>query len=209
MLFLLPLLLAAPPSHAHPHAWIDLRVTVVFDEAGRITALRQVWRIDPLYSMVLLEEMGADARGDSVDAGLADIGEGMIRNLAAHDYFTELHHAGRSLAGATVEDYGLSRRSGRLELAFTLRLPEPVDPQSGELIYGVFDPTYYIEILHDPDRPPALEGAPQACTLRIRAPRPDPAVVARAAALDVNQTGDPDLGRHFTEHGEVTCASAS
>jgi ABC-type uncharacterized transport system substrate-binding protein len=201
--------LASLPAQAHPHAWIDLRVAVVFDEAGRITALRQVWRIDPFYSLVLAEEMSTDARGDTLDEKMADIGTRMIENLGPYQYFTEIRHAGRVLTDATAEDYGLSNRTGRLELAFTLKLAEPVDPEAGALTYAVFDPSYYIEILHDPDATVALEGASERCALRIRQPRPDPAVVARAAALDASQSGEPDLGRHFTEHGEVTCDPAS
>ncbi|HSP00708.1 MAG TPA: DUF1007 family protein [Thioalkalivibrio sp.] len=201
--------LLAAPAQAHPHAWIDLRIAVVFDEAGRITALRQFWRIDPFYSLVLAEEMSTDAVGDTLDEKMADIGTRMIENLGPYQYFTEIRHAGQPLTDAAVGDYGLSNQAGRLELAFTLTLPEPVDPEAGAFTYAVFDPSYYIEILHDPDATVALEGASERCALRIRQPRPDPAVVARAAALDADQSGEPDLGRHFTEHGEVTCDPAS
>ncbi|ACL74046.1 protein of unknown function DUF1007 [Thioalkalivibrio sulfidiphilus HL-EbGr7] len=206
VLFLTVLLSAQ--AHAHPHAWIDLRVAVVFDETGRITALRQVWRIDPFYSLVLLEEMATDARGNTPEEKLADIGNRMIENLTPYQYFTEVSHGGQRLQGFTVRDHGLVNAAGRLELGFTLVLPEPVNPETGPLSYAVFDPSYYIEILHDPDATVALEGASERCGLQIRQPRPDPVIVARAAALDANQTGDPDLGRHFTEHGEVRCDPA-
>jgi ABC-type uncharacterized transport system substrate-binding protein len=206
VLFLAGLLFS--PAQAHPHAWIDLRVAVVFDEAGHITALRQVWRIDPFYSLVLIEEMATDARGDTPEEKLADIGNRMIENLTPYHYFTEVSHGEQRLQGFTVRDHGLVNAAGRLELGFTLVLPAPVNPETTPLTYAVFDPSYYIEILHDPDASVALEGASERCGLQIRQPRPDPVVVARAAALDANQTGEPDLGRHFTEHGEVRCDPA-
>ena len=60
-------LLLAPVSYAHPHAWIDLRTSVVRDATGRIIAIEQEWLLDPLYSTVLVEDLGADplATGDA------------------------------------------------------------------------------------------------------------------------------------------------
>jgi ABC-type uncharacterized transport system substrate-binding protein len=203
------LLLLASSAQSHPHAWIDLRVTVVFDASGHVSALRQVWRIDPFYSLVLLEEMAEDARGETLEEKMADIGNRMIENLVPYHYFTEISHGEGAVTDTTVADYGLVNAGGRLELGFTLILNQPVDPAVAPLRYAVFDPSYYIEILHDPDTTVTLEGASERCGLRIRQPRPDPAVVARAAALDVNQSGEPELGRHFTEHGEVRCEPAS
>jgi ABC-type uncharacterized transport system substrate-binding protein len=201
--------LAAPPVQAHPHAWIDLRVSVIFDARGQITALRQFWLIDPFYSLVLIEEMAEDAEGDTMEAKMADIGQRMITNLAPYDYFTEIHHGDERIRGTTVSDHGLDRTGGRLQLSFTLNLETPLDPAAAPLSYAVFDPSYYIEILHDEGSAVALEGASERCGLRIEQPRPDPALIARAAALDANQTAEPGLGRHFTERAEVQCEPSS
>lgn len=202
---LLCLTLAMPIARAHPHAWIDLRISVVFDEQDRVTALRQVWRIDPFYSLVLVEEMAEEAEGDTMEEKMTDIGNRMIDNLGPYDYFTEVRHGEQRVRGATVSEHRLQRNQGRLELHFTLNLETPLDPAAGTLHYAVFDPSYYIEILHDPDAAVTLQGASERCGLHIVQPRPDPAVVARAAALDAGQTGEPGLGRHFTERAEVRC----
>jgi ABC-type uncharacterized transport system substrate-binding protein len=199
------LCVAAGYAQAHPHAWIDLRVSVVFNEQGQVTALRQAWLIDPFYSLVLMEEMAEDAVGDTLDEKMADIGNRMITNLGPYDYFTEIYHGDTRIRGATASEHRLDRNRGRLELSFTLNLPVPLSPAEATFTYAVFDPSYYIEILHDPDGAVALEGASERCGLRIEPPRPDPALVARAAALDANQTAEPGLGRHFTERAEVTC----
>ncbi len=203
------LCLAAAPAQAHPHAWIDLRVSVIFNDQGQVTALRQSWLIDPFYSLVLIEEMAEEAEGDTMEAKMADIGQRMITNLAPYDYFTEIHHGDARIRGATVSDHGLDRNGGRLELRFTLNLESPLDPAAAPLSYAVFDPGYFIEILHDETSAVTLEGASERCGLRIEQPRPDPALVARAAALDANQTAEPGLGRHFTERAEVQCEPSS
>ncbi len=208
---LLGLLLLLPVCavHAHPHAWIDLRVTVFFNGDGHIAGLHQAWLIDPFYSLVLMEEMAEEARGDTLDEKMADIGNRMITNLEPYAYFTEISHGEKRIAGTTVSEYTLARNRGRLELSFTLNLKEPLDPAEAPLTYAVFDPGYWIEILHDPDVAVALEGASERCGLRIIQPRPDPALIARAAALGADQEAEPGLGRHFTERGEIRCDPAS
>ncbi|OOG25573.1 hypothetical protein B1C78_06580 [Thioalkalivibrio denitrificans] len=197
--------LLAPAVHAHPHAWIDLRVSVIFDAQGHVTALRQAWLIDPFYSLVLMEEMAEDAIGDTLEEKMEDIGTRMITNLGPYDYFTEIRHGDTRIRGATASDHRLDRNRGRLELSFTLNLEKPLDPVADTFEYAVFDPSYFIEILHDDNAAVALEGASESCSLRIIEPRPDPAMIARAAALDVNQTAEPGLGRHFTERTEIRC----
>jgi hypothetical protein len=46
-------LIAADPAEAHPHVFIDNRVTFVFD-AGKVTALRLHWVFDDIFSDDLL-----------------------------------------------------------------------------------------------------------------------------------------------------------
>ena len=50
-------------ADAHPHAWIDVRVTVLFDGDGAITGLRQSWLFDEFYTAFATE--GLDGDGDA------------------------------------------------------------------------------------------------------------------------------------------------
>ena len=38
------------PALAHPHIFIDAKVTVVFDDAGNIAGLKQDWSFDKAFS---------------------------------------------------------------------------------------------------------------------------------------------------------------
>ncbi|TFH85824.1 DUF1007 family protein [Billgrantia azerbaijanica] len=195
---------------AHPHGWIDLSVRLLLDEAGRATALYQSWRMDPFYSLVVLEELEQAGGEAGLDAGLDQLGGEIRDNLRPHDYFTELSLDGEPLALGEVEEYTVLARDGRVEFHFRLPLVEPRALAGRTLRYRVFDPTYYLEVVHeaegDAPRDDALtvSGA-RACRTRILPADPDPERVMEAAQLDRTDESAPGLGRHFAETGEVTC----
>ena len=35
---------------AHPHVWVEYDATFLFDDAGRVTAIRERWRFDEMFS---------------------------------------------------------------------------------------------------------------------------------------------------------------
>lgn len=46
----LALVVTAAPAIAHPHAWIDVRLEIVFDDAGRFAAVREHWALDTTFT---------------------------------------------------------------------------------------------------------------------------------------------------------------
>ncbi|MFC2305441.1 MAG: DUF1007 family protein, partial [Cardiobacterium hominis] len=52
-----PILLLLYPALAlaHPHQWIDLRITPETDASGALIALHESWEFDPYSSEVLLQ----------------------------------------------------------------------------------------------------------------------------------------------------------
>ncbi|MEY6432135.1 DUF1007 family protein [Thioalkalicoccus limnaeus] len=199
------ILVLSAVCHAHPHSWIDLRVALATDDRGRITALHQSWLMDPIYSVLLIEDMAPEARGESLDEKLDWIARTILGNLTEYRYFTEIEAEGRAIAAFQAFDPRLERVGGRLDFRFELRLDEPLDARANKIRYTVYDPTYFIEILHaEQDALRFVDGA-EGCESRRIPPRPDPAIVARAAAMAVDQRADPTLGRYFAEWMEVRC----
>ncbi len=196
--------------HAHPHGWIDLRMRLVVDDEGHLIGLHQSWRMDPFYSLVVLEELGQAGGNDGLDAALDQLGSEIRDNLVPYGYYTESTLAGEKLSFDEVNDYTVLERGGRIEFIFLLPLAEP-QPLAGQTLrYQVFDPTYYIEMVHEEEnRTPAddalLVGGSLACETRIQPADPDPEKVMQAAMLDVTDEAEPGLGRYFAETGEVTC----
>ena len=202
-------LLASPLAMAHPHGWIDMSVRVITNDDGAVTGLHQTWRMDPFYSLVVMEEL-QQVPGTSLEQGLDQLGSEIRNNLTPQHYFTEVRIGEEPQTFGEVTEYTALERDGRLTFMFILPLTSP-QPLSGQVLeYQVFDPTYYIEMVHeeegDEPSPQALilNGEPD-CTLSVLPADPDPEKVLQASLLDVDEEGEPGLGRHFAETGRVDC----
>ncbi|RBI68006.1 DUF1007 domain-containing protein [Vreelandella sulfidaeris] len=196
-------------AHAHPHGWIDLSVRVITDDQGLVSSLHQTWRMDPFYSLVVFEEL-QQAEGASLEEGLDQLGKEIRDNLATQHYLTEVRINNEPQALGEVSEYTAMERDGRLIFMFILPLKTPQPLTVSLLSYQVFDPTYYIEVVHEEEdgqpRDDALiyNGEP-ACELAILPADPDPEVVMQAALLDKDESGEPGLGRYFAETGQIDC----
>ncbi|MGS2744803.1 DUF1007 family protein [Halomonas sp. LS-001] len=204
------LLMGAPAVSAHPHGWIDLSVKVISDDQGRVIALEQSWRMDPFYSLVVMEELG-QVKDATLEEGLAQLGQEIRDNLTPMHYFTEMFLDGEPLALGEVTEYTTRTRDDRLIFMFRLPLARPQPVADAVLTYQVFDPTYYLEVVHEADTQQRidenaliLQGVAD-CSSSVQKADPDPEVVMRAALLDKDEQGEPGLGRYFAETGQIDC----
>jgi ABC-type uncharacterized transport system substrate-binding protein len=196
------------PASAHPHMWIDIAVEVVFDGGKRVTGLRETWLLDEFYTAYATQGLDADGDGQPDPDKLAALLTGQIKHLADVSYFTKVTQGKQATALGKVEE-ATSRMVGhRLEMTFLLPFQAPVDLAAGPLVYAIYDPTYYIEVLHA-ERPDAvrLVNAPKDCRSRLIPPHPTPENVMLAQALDTTQTAGDGLGLLFAEKVSVRCAS--
>jgi len=199
-------LLCASPVHAHPHVWVDIKVRVLFDAQGRVSALHETWLFDDYYSAFALT--GADKDGDGKpDQNLLDevLAEN-LKNLAEYNYFTRVMSGETVVATGTARDAASRVQDKRLEMSFLLPLDTPVSANDLPLRYAVYDPTYYIEMVHA-EAPDAvtLADAPKGCEFQLKQPDPDPEQVVLAASLDKTQTAGNGLGGYFAEEVYLTC----
>lgn len=204
-LWLLAAVTAAPGEvAAHPHGWIDLRSRVVFDDQGRAAAFEFEWLFDEFYTLFIAEEFIADGRPPS--EFLAEIANTNLANLAEHDYFADVKLDSQPVAVGEVTQYETGLRDERLWLRFSLPLQDPVDPRSGRLTFAVYDPTYFIEILHEEGEPIVLSGSgSQGCSAEIEPPSPSLSDIAFASALDRTQSAADGLGEVFAEIVRLEC----
>ncbi len=92
------------PARAHPHVWVSVETTVVYDK-GAIVGLRQRWAFDELYTAMAIE--GLDTNNDSVydRKELAELAKVNIEGLKDFDYFTVAKLGQQVLAFATPTEY--------------------------------------------------------------------------------------------------------
>lgn len=193
------------PAAAHPHAWIDLAIEVHFDASGRVTGLRETWLFDDYYTAFATEGFDQDGDGRPDQAKIDELMAENLRNLAEYDYFTRVESGGARLGLGAAADAVVRMQGARLELTFWLPLAVPAEAQAG-VEYAIFDPTFYIEMLHvEQGEPVRLVGAPAGCRHRLTPPSPNLETVALAQALDQTQSAGDGLGIHFAERVSIRC----
>jgi len=211
-LALLAMLMAMPqPARAHPHAWIDVKVKVLFDDKHRIYGLRETWIFDPLYTAFVLEGnmRGKDKDKKPDQAAIDGVSKENLKNIKDYDYLTEVESNGVKAGYAGTRDLTGGYVKNRLRMSFTLLLDKPLDPAAAPVEYMVYDPTYYIEMLHAEGAGAIeLSGADEGCRYTLTPPNPNPNAVALAASLDRTQSAGKGIGRLFAERVTIRCEKA-
>ena len=193
-------------AQAHPHEWIDLRVRLMFDNEKRLTAVEQSWLFDPFFSALVLDELLADRPGRRAIARQAEaLGPEMVSNLSEHAFLNEWTFDGAPIDGLNGSFVSARVTRDQFELTFSLDLDQPLDLRGGQFEYSVYDPTYYIEILHARRHLPELRGAPRGCQREIIEPDTPKDMTDFAASLDQTDASDERLGIHFAERAIIRC----
>ncbi|MDX6752382.1 DUF1007 family protein [Geminicoccaceae bacterium 1502E] len=197
---------AAAPARAHPHGWVDVTVSVLFDRSGKAAGLRQHWLFDEFYSTFATEGLAPSGEEQALQDGIDALMRENMTNLAEFGYFTRVVHAGEDVAFGPAAEMATSMHGQRLGMSFVLPFSVPLDLAAAPLTYAIFDPTYYIEMLHAETQDAiALEDAPPGCTFVMETPNPDADWVALAASLDRGQSAGDGLGSAFAEKVTVAC----
>jgi ABC-type uncharacterized transport system substrate-binding protein len=196
--------LAGGPSAAHPHAWIDVESRLSLDAEGRVVGIVEEWLFDEFYTAFITD--GVDRDPAKLQPALEALARRNLGNLKEYGYFTDLRVGDRRLDWAEATDVATGLRGERLWLRFTLPLREPAPARGRWLAYAIYDPSYFVEMLHTEGSRPALETpAGLACAATLTPPSPSPEKQSLAAALDRTQNAGESLGVHFAEWVTVRC----
>ena len=193
------------PVMAHPHTWIDVKSTIVFDDKGQVKAIQERWVFDELYTEFALQDYGATKNGQVDEKKLLELGKENLKNLKEYSYFTYAEAGGKRVDFADYRDVTTTLEDKNIVLNFTIPLKMRIDPKTAKFSYRIYDPSYYINMQHLREGGVAVSGAAQGCTPTVIRPKPDLALVSMAGALDKNATAPDDLGRFFAERVTLDC----
>jgi len=208
LFFLAPLVFAfSSTAEAHPHAWIDYRVKVVFGKSGQIIALKEHWLFDTYYTEFALHDFDAN-KNKKLDHGeLLLLAKDNIANLKDFDYFTSVQKDGREMAFSKVTGIDSSMEKDRIGLDFTVWLESPLDVKTSKVDYRIYDPTYYTSMLHEKEGTAiTLEGdGAKGCSFKLFTPKPDIMKIQFAANLGKNTKAPDQLGAFFAQKVFLSC----
>ena len=138
------LVLAAGTAQAHPHVWVTMKETVLYDK-GTITGLQQAWTFDELYTQQAIEGLDKNGDGKYDRDELKELAQVNIDGLKEFSYFTFAKLGDTELKFKPPIDYWLDYSDkGILTLHFTLPLEQPVSAAVPGFNFAVFD----FELLH-------------------------------------------------------------
>jgi ABC-type uncharacterized transport system substrate-binding protein len=165
------LLLRPAPADAHPHVWVTVQATVLYDK-GMITGLQQNWTFDEMYTEMAIEGLDKNHDGIYDRQELSELAQVNIDGLKEFDYFTFAKLGNVQQKFKPPVDYWLDYNKDKiLTLHLTLPLEKPVAVGAAEFDFSVFDPSYFIAFDFAKNDPIKLSAhAPPTCSAAIREP---------------------------------------
>jgi ABC-type uncharacterized transport system substrate-binding protein len=158
-------------ASAHPHVWITVETTVLYDK-GAFTGLQHKWTFDEFYTAMAIEGLDKNKDGIYDREELAELAKVNIDGLKEFAYFTYPVLAGQDVKLAEVKDYWAEHKDGALSLNFTVPFAQPIPEMAKGFAYVVQDPAFYIAFLPAKTDPVKLgEGAPKSCKVHIGNPK--------------------------------------
>jgi ABC-type uncharacterized transport system substrate-binding protein len=169
---LIALMLAwATPACAHPHVWVTAHEDVIFQPDGKITAIRNSWIFDDMYSAFAVQGLAKDGQLATKEQ-LAPLAKTNVESLAEFGYFTFAKNAGQKVDFGPPRDYSLEERPDKLVvLTFTVPLKEPLEPGRA-FTFSIYDPTFFVDFSLAKTGPVALVSAPKGCSIGVLGANP-------------------------------------
>ncbi len=167
------LVLLPPLAAAHPHVWVTVETTVLYD-GGKVSGFTHKWTFDEMYTTMAIEGLDANGDGTYSKEELAELAKVNIEGLQEFGYFTYAKLGEAKLETKEPVDYWLEMKGGLLSLYFTLPLAEPVAPDAKGLAFQVYDETFFIAFDFAKEKPVTLgSGAPAGCAASLGVPEKD------------------------------------
>jgi ABC-type uncharacterized transport system substrate-binding protein len=155
---------------AHPHVWISVQTTVLYDK-GAFTGLQHTWTFDEFYTAMAIEGLDKNKDGIYDREELSELAKVNIDGLKEFAYFTYPVLAGQDVKVLDARDYWLEHKDGALSLHFTVPFAQPVPAKAKDFAFVVEDPAYYIAFVPAKTDPVKMaEGAPKSCKVHMGIP---------------------------------------
>lgn len=200
-------LVIATPLAAHPHVWVSVETTVVYDN-GRISGFQNRWTFDDAYTSMAIEGLDTNNDGKYDRKELTELAQVNIDGLKEFDYFTYAKLNDEALALGAPRDYWLEHKDGILSLHFFLPLAEPVLASAPGFNFQVFDPTYFIAFdLAEKDPIKLAAGAPSGCQVDVGVPKADTAEAEKLGEAFFQQFGG-DIGISLAKTVSIKCSNS-
>jgi ABC-type uncharacterized transport system substrate-binding protein len=137
---------------AHPHVFIDNRISVIFDYNG-LKGFKHEWIFDEMFSSTMIREFDLDADSKFNEKETKSVLNGAFSNLKEYNYFTDIAINGHRFKIKEFEDFHARIDSGLMVYEFFLPCEVTASYGIQEVTIAVYDPTYFVQVLWAPQKP--------------------------------------------------------
>lgn len=158
--WLVLVLLAAAGAWAHPHMFVDARVSVVM-EGDRVAGLEMTWFFDPFFTSSIVADYDRNGDGAFCEDEVVAIRDNAFGNLRNFDYFTFVETGGETFSPDTVEKFTAYMAGDTL--AYQFYAPFDIPVCDDVFAVAIYDRSFYCDILYHPQGPVCVKGPGSDC----------------------------------------------
>lgn len=181
-------------AQAHPHIFIDAKATIVFNDAGELSEIRNAWTFDEAFSVWQIQGLDTNNDGITSSEEMQELADENIKGLGEYNFYTSAGETAASIPFTSTGPGKFEFRNNRSTLSFSIAPQQPYRIKN-KLEIAIADPEYYVAIAFNAPADVTLENAPAGCAVHMEPPRElSPDLQARLFDLspDVTQL-PPDL----------------
>jgi ABC-type uncharacterized transport system substrate-binding protein len=202
------LVFGAASSVAHPHVWVSVKATVLF-ERGTMSGLQQSWTFDEAYTAMAIEGLDTNGDGNYDRKELEELAKVNVDGLKEFDYFTFAKLGDGGLTFKEPVDYWLEYTGGVLTLHFKLPLEDPVLAEAPGFTFSVYDPSFFIAFDLAKDDPIKLAAsAPAGCKADLAIPPKEREDTQRLGEAFFQELGGSDYGVVMAKTIAINCVKS-
>ena len=138
------------PALAHPHVFINNKMTVLFD-GGVLQGISFQWTFDDMFSSMILSDYDPKGTGQFDAAHVKAVKEGAFDNLENYHYFVAMTVGAKPVAHFKIERFMPSvTETKKLVYSFFIPLKVAVQAKEQSVRLTVYDDTYFVafDLLH-------------------------------------------------------------
>lgn len=170
---ILGLVTAATSATAHPHVFVEPHVEIVGNAAGTMTAIRNVWRMDELFSSSVVVDFDKNANGALDPDELDAVGETVRTSIAEWSFYSFVEMDGRDVDLVPPEKMHTLYQDGQLIFFFEMPLKDPIDLAEHKVKVSNFDDSFYVAFNFEDADDFQLIDLPAGCSKKIYVPDED------------------------------------
>lgn len=142
---------------AHPHMFIDSRVTAVFDQQ-QLEGFWIEWKFDQMFTASIRMDYDRNRDGEFNDQETRLIEENAFANLKNYHYFISLSHGDQTHEAEQVEQFDAWMENDRLVYKFFVPYSMSISGARNDVKLVIFDDTFFCDIAYVNENPVSIEG---------------------------------------------------